>query len=404
MKFRKRHIYRKKEHILPNWPKEKLLVYTVFAIVLSFMFFFSVKDSKMYRTSIMSANDALLVLKYAGKQIGKPYELGSTGDTTFDCSGLTLKSFEQIGVELPRISRDQAKIGKTISLEEARAGDLIFMDTYDKGYITHVGIIAGRNKEKENKLKIIHANSYDNKVKSDTLSGKYWDGVIRNVQRINSLTKDMTNNHEKFKEIEEEETTPPLPPSEPTLEQLEELKKKNSSSVVEFSDVDNNYPFKKAIETLANQNIIKGIGNNKFGPFMTLTRAELLKISFNMFKTSQIGKSTNLTDIDRHWVEPYVKTAVAKGYIKGYDDNTFKPDKTVSRAEAAKIIMEIAKIADNYNYKETFSDIDSNDWKIKYASIIKREKLLPLDGNTFNPDAGLTRGEAVALIYNIDKM
>lgn len=72
--------------------------------------------------------------------IGYKYA-GSTTDG-FDCSGFTSYVFANFGVELPRVSADQATLGTKVSKDELRAGDLVFFNTSGKR-ISHVGIYMG---------------------------------------------------------------------------------------------------------------------------------------------------------------------------------------------------------------------------------------------------------------------
>ncbi len=78
---------------------------------------------------------ALLVAK---RQVGDDYRYGATGPDAFDCSGLTLYSFRQVGKSLPRSTWDQARVSYSVSKSAKQPGDLIFM--YGRG---HVGIYAG---------------------------------------------------------------------------------------------------------------------------------------------------------------------------------------------------------------------------------------------------------------------
>ncbi|MCI3239646.1 MULTISPECIES: C40 family peptidase [Streptomyces] len=79
------------------------------------------------------------VLAFARAQIGKPYVWGATGPGSYDCSGLTQAAWKAAGVTLPRTTYDQVNAGTTVSLTNARPGDLIFF--YDD--ISHVGIYIG---------------------------------------------------------------------------------------------------------------------------------------------------------------------------------------------------------------------------------------------------------------------
>jgi cell wall-associated NlpC family hydrolase len=100
----------------------------------------SSSDSGSTSTSDSSyATKAEKTLAFARAQIGKPYVWGATGPDSYDCSGLTQAAWKAAGVSLPRTTYDQVNAGTTVSLTDARPGDLIFF--YDD--ISHVGIYIG---------------------------------------------------------------------------------------------------------------------------------------------------------------------------------------------------------------------------------------------------------------------
>lgn len=87
--------------------------------------------------------DIAPVVAYAYAQLGKPYVWGGAGPEVFDCSGLTLRAYQTIGINLPHKSSAQARYGRAVDwrTEPIRAGDLIFhrgsIPVQDNG---HVGI------------------------------------------------------------------------------------------------------------------------------------------------------------------------------------------------------------------------------------------------------------------------
>jgi len=85
------------------------------------------------------ATKADKALAFARAQIGKPYVWGATGPDSYDCSGLTQAVWKAAGVTLPRTTYDQVNAGTTVSLADARPGDLIFF--YDD--VSHVGVYIG---------------------------------------------------------------------------------------------------------------------------------------------------------------------------------------------------------------------------------------------------------------------
>ncbi|EGD43424.1 peptidoglycan lytic protein P45 [Nocardioidaceae bacterium Broad-1] len=75
-------------------------------------------------------------ISVASEQIGDPYVWGATGPSAFDCSGLTQYAFSAAGIELPRVSRDQAAALPTIPNDQIQRGDLMFWGSP----VYHVGI------------------------------------------------------------------------------------------------------------------------------------------------------------------------------------------------------------------------------------------------------------------------
>lgn len=97
-------------------------------------------------TDTSSARGGALVAS-ALKHVGKPYGWGATGPDRFDCSGFVLYVVrETLGMELPRVSQDQAFAGYHVDKKDLIPGDLVFFaDTYEPG-VTHVGIYVGNNR------------------------------------------------------------------------------------------------------------------------------------------------------------------------------------------------------------------------------------------------------------------
>ena len=104
------------------------------------------------------------VISVAKAQMGKPYRWGATGPSSFDCSGLMQYAFKNgAGVSLPRVSRDQANVGKKVSKAELQPGDLVFFAK--GGRIHHVGMYLGNDQ-------YIHAPQTGDVVKISKLSSR----------------------------------------------------------------------------------------------------------------------------------------------------------------------------------------------------------------------------------------
>ena len=96
---------------------------------------------------------------------GRPYVWAEEGPECFDCSGFTYYVYGSMGIEIPRVAREQAKVGKIISVEELQYGDLIFFNTTNQPgqSITHVGLYLGNGwftHASTGKYEVLYTNLY----------------------------------------------------------------------------------------------------------------------------------------------------------------------------------------------------------------------------------------------------
>jgi len=103
------------------------------------------EGAKVTVASSTSATPSRLqvVLDFAKTQVGKPYEFGKAGPTSYDCSGLTMAAYAQVKVSLPHQSLAQSKLGIAIDWKSVgvQAGDLVFtFSSRNPTQISHVGI------------------------------------------------------------------------------------------------------------------------------------------------------------------------------------------------------------------------------------------------------------------------
>jgi cell wall-associated NlpC family hydrolase len=93
----------------------------------------------------ISASTGLAAVRVAEQQIGKPYVWGGAGPDSFDCSGLVMWSYDQVGVHLDHWTGDQWNEGAHVSQAQLRPGDLVFFayNTSDPATIHHVGMYIG---------------------------------------------------------------------------------------------------------------------------------------------------------------------------------------------------------------------------------------------------------------------
>ena len=104
-----------------------------------------------------------------------------------------------------------------------------------------------------------------------------------------------------------------------------------------FPDVEESASYVGAVETLTALGIVEGDDNGLFNPDNTVTRAEFAKMVVEALGEGDAAASstyTSFADSQGHWAAGYIEAGVGKGFINGYDENTFGPDDTVTYAQA----------------------------------------------------------------------
>ncbi|NLM33972.1 MAG: SH3 domain-containing protein [Clostridiales bacterium] len=119
------------------------------------------------------------IISTAKSLIGTPYVWGgeSLAEGGFDCSGLTYYVFKKVGINLNRVSADQAKQGTTVSRSNLQPGDLVFYSFQGTSKIDHVGIYIGNNK-------MIHSPKAGDTVKIADISTSYWESRLVVAKRM----------------------------------------------------------------------------------------------------------------------------------------------------------------------------------------------------------------------------
>ncbi|HTW21772.1 MAG TPA: NlpC/P60 family protein [Mycobacteriales bacterium] len=126
----------------------------------------------------VSAATALAALQAAESQIGKPYQWGAAGPNSYDCSGLTMWAYDQVGVHLLHYTGDQWNEGAHVSRSELRPGDLVFFatNTSDPSTIHHVGMYVGGGE-------MVDAPYTGVDVRYDSIDRPDYIGAVRPYQR-----------------------------------------------------------------------------------------------------------------------------------------------------------------------------------------------------------------------------
>ncbi len=136
----------------------------------------------------------------------------------------------------------------------------------------------------------------------------------------------------------------------------------NAEDKDEFTDVTDSF-YKKIVNNFAQAGIISGYGDGIFGGERNITRGEFVKLLTTAFNIQYKGaKNESLSDIKGHWAEEYISAFVDKGYILGYPDSSFKPDKNITRAEAVTVINRALGIETKSDNIQMFNDLTREHW------------------------------------------
>jgi cell wall-associated NlpC family hydrolase len=109
--------------------------------------------------------------------IGTPYVWGGVSHRGIDCSGLTMNSYRDIQVNIPRVSKQQWTTGDAVDKGHLREGDLVFFDTLGNG-VSHVGMIVDAARHR-----IIHASSSHGVMEAD-FDGKWFQSRFLGARRV----------------------------------------------------------------------------------------------------------------------------------------------------------------------------------------------------------------------------
>lgn len=144
---------------------------------------------------------------------------------------------------------------------------------------------------------------------------------------------------------------------------------KNVAITASFEDVPADAWYAKSVNTLASMGIISGVGENRFEPERSITRAEFTSMAMKFTKGALDGTNVFSDVHSGDWFYEAVVGSIQYGWIEGYEDGTFRPENRITRVEVTSIVNKmlgrfadrefVAGHADELN---AFSDVTSTHW------------------------------------------
>ena len=157
----------------------------------------------------------------------------------------------------------------------------------------------------------------------------------------------------------------------------------------------------ESIEYVKTKGWMIGKTNTEFYPKDKLTRAEFATIIVRILNLERYSAQTyKYTDTSGHWAEKYISLVTAAGYMEGYEDGSFKPQKYITREEVAKVLSNM-NINNSENNIEniSFNDINERDWSYHYIIKIAQKGIIKgYENGSFKPRQEITREEIAVIL------
>ncbi|MEK7146487.1 MAG: septal ring lytic transglycosylase RlpA family protein [Patescibacteria group bacterium] len=163
-----------------------------------------------------------------------------------------------------------------------------------------------------------------------------------------------------------------------------------------YPDVNEAHMYWDGIWYMDSNDYVQGYDDGNFYPMNTVNRAEALKMILNATEKDLVDQELSFTDINPEaWYIDYVETGVSLGIVNGYPDGSFKPDNTINRAEAVKMLLNASGI---------LVELTEGDWYQPYMDYATANALLiPDSAGNFHPEALVSRGELCDMINRLQK-
>jgi hypothetical protein len=158
------------------------------------------------------------------------------------------------------------------------------------------------------------------------------------------------------------------------------------------------------IQQLLDRGVVNGYPDGTFRPSRSVTRAEFAKLMDKAFHLDPVDGPAPFKDVAGHWAKRYIKALVDAKIIQGYEDQTFRPDRSVSRAEVVTMVTRALKAADkgdqlSGDWPPSYADLAADHWAFLPVEVANRLGLVPQYIQTkFEPDTKATRADTAHML------
>lgn len=183
---------------------------------------------------------------------------------------------------------------------------------------------------------------------------------------------------------------------------------KEPESLLPFGDVSEKAWYYSAIEYVYEHDLMAGTSATTFEPNATLSRAMVAQILYNLEGQPTVEGESAFTDTNTHWAATAITWAQKTGVVSGYENNTFRPNKAVTREELAQMLYNYAKYKE-YNLTAkgdltVFPDGSKvSSWAETAMAWANGNRLINgFEDNTLRPGGDSTRAQAASILMNFD--
>ena len=258
------------------------------------------------------------VSKFVQQFVGVPYQWGGTTIFGFDCSGLIRHAYSNFGIELPRTSEDQFKVGKAVAEGDLQPGDIVFFKNTYKVGISHSGIYLGDNtfiSAETNGVAIAKLKSHP-----------YWEQRYAGARRV----------------VE------------------------SANSPIAFSDLPKSHPAYNAIQDLAGKGVINGYLDATFRAEDSVTRGQAAAMVNRVLKLTA-KEPVIFSDVGAtHQFAADIAAMNEIGILKGYETGAFGIKDHLTRGQLAIIVDRAFQLQEKAKQKvqiaSLYADVPANYW------------------------------------------
>ena len=184
------------------------------------------------------------------------------------------------------------------------------------------------------------------------------------------------------------------------------LLEKDVEITVEFEDVPADAWYAKPVNTLASLGILSGVGNGRFDPERSITRAEFTVIAMKFANTS--GGGVNIfSDVNEDdWFYSAVVDSTQYGWINGYPDGTFRPDNPITREQFFKITVNFLSTCGYPRQDSPATSLDGfadagqlSSYALPCARLLVELGIVKGSGNLLSPKSSTQCQQALVMFY-----